>query len=340
MSGTSLDGLDCCMVEYSGSPTRLQCNILAAETLDYSPAIIRLLKNMETCDGDALWEGHIEYGKFLGISARDFVQASGFRADLLSSHGHTIFHRPEKGYTFQAGHGQAIALWAGMPTVCDFRTADVLKGGQGAPLVPLADRILFGQYAACLNLGGFANISAHNADNAIAFDICPVNYVLNALSQRMGKPYDKDGEIARGGTIDTHLLEQLNALPFYQQQPPKSLGREWVTANITPLLSTIDTAVALRTFTHHAALQIGAALKDKESVLVTGGGTYNTTLMQEIKILAPHCQIVIPDSRIIEFKEALIFAWMGWCTVEGVHNVDGTITGSGRMHCAGSVFIP
>jgi anhydro-N-acetylmuramic acid kinase len=339
MSGTSMDGLDMCLVAFNGDPDAPEFKILSAETGPYPPPVLDMLKSMETAQGEQLIKLHLEYGKYLGIAAHDFLLSSGYQAHIVASHGHTIFHRPDLGYTFQAGHGQPIANHCKIPVVCDFRTADVFLGGQGAPLVPLADLILYKDFDACLNLGGFANITL-NKNPPLAFDICPVNYVLNQHAAKLGFPYDPEGSLAAEGHVAEGLLKQLSELTYYRQMPPKSLGREWVEQHINPILAQLAPKDALALFTAHAAQQIAQALPKKGRVLITGGGAYNKYLIKLVKSYCPDTELVIPEPEIIEFKEAAVFAFLGWRKVLGKANIDGRITGSGKLHSSGVIYLP
>jgi anhydro-N-acetylmuramic acid kinase len=245
--------------------------------------------------------------------------------------------------TLQIGSGAAIAAETGLPVVCDFRTTDVAKGGQGAPLVPAGDQLLFGSYFYCLNLGGFANISFQRDDKRIAGDICPVNFVLNSLANRLGHPCDPGGSLARSGTPDPNLFNELNALAFYHLQPPKSLGREWVEKNITPLLNTSGLSVhdLLRTYTEHTAFQISRMLDQDpgHTMIVTGGGAYNTFLIERIQASANN-PVVIPDDPIIQYKEALIFAFLGVLRLRSHVNCLHSATGASEDSCGGAVYLP
>lgn len=337
MSGTSLDGLDICAVRFAEPDFTFE--ILAAETLPYTQEWKSQLKNATGLDGEALTRLDFDYGRYLGQKVNEFLKRHpGIHPDFIASHGHTVFHRPDLGYTLQIGRGEAIFDECRITTIWDFRTEDVAQGGQGAPLVPIGDRLLFGNYAACLNLGGFSNISFEKEGERIAFDISPVNIVLNALAAEEGQTYDKDGSMAASGKVLPNLLEALNALEFYNRQPPKSLGFEWVEANILPLLTGFhaETKDLLATFTLHAAMQIAEVFNRYKfsEVLVSGGGAYNIHLMEHIRNLS-ECSVIIPDSLTVEYKEALIFALMGLLKLKGKINVLKSATGGKRDLSAG-----
>jgi anhydro-N-acetylmuramic acid kinase len=175
MSGTSLDGLDLALCRISGAGTKYK--ILRAQTIPYSAEWKQKLRNAEKTSGEELAAHDKEYGQLLGEMCVQFL--GNDKPDYIASHGHTIFHDPANGYTFQSGSGSEIARITGITTVNDFRTTDVSLGGQGAPLVPIGDQMLFGNYTYCLNLGGFVNISFEENGARRAFDVVPLNYVLN-----------------------------------------------------------------------------------------------------------------------------------------------------------------
>jgi len=338
MSGTSLDGLDLALCRFSEENGTFQYEVLKTSTLPYPPEWAQRLQQVENGSAAELGFAHAAYGRYLGERSKEFLQ--DHKADLISSHGHTIFHQPERGFTFQLGSGAGIAAAAGVRTVCDFRTTDVALGGQGAPLVPIGDELLFGSYAACLNIGGIANVSYRENDKRVAYDLCAANMVLNALSRKAGKTYDEDGAMARSGTVDAALLEQLNALPYYKKPFPKSLGKEHVLAEVFPLLQRAEISLEnlLRTFTEHAAQQIAKSFeKISGAVLATGGGAHNTFLIERIRALSG-AQIVVPDRATVDFKEAIVFAFLGWLRVNGKINSLRSVTGAGRDSVGGCVY--
>lgn len=340
MSGTSLDGLDICYVKFP-FPDVERFEILKAETISYDEIWKSRLKNSIELKGEKLTQLDFDYGIYLGKAVKNFIQKHQIKSvDFIASHGHTVFHNPEKNYTLQIGKGQGIFAETGIKTVFDFRSQDVLFGGQGAPLVPIGDQLLFKEFEACLNLGGFSNISFEQNSKRMAFDICPVNIVLNQLSEELGKPYDKNGEIARAGELNTELLNELNQFEFYKKQPPKSLGVEWCMENVFPLVKnySIKTEDFISTFTEHIAEQIAIVLNQNsmQNVLVTGGGAYNVYLMGRIQHKTD-CQIEIPKKSIIDYKEAVVFALMGLLRLEGQENVLHSVTGARKNHSSGTI---
>ena len=338
MSGTSLDGLDLCCVSFDFDGI-WHYRIIKAESVDYPAELRDKLASAQSMTAQEYARLHSDYGLYLGEQVRDFLQRNQLKVDLIASHGQTIFHQPSVRFTAQIGSGAGIAAMTGIDTVCDFRTTDVALGGQGAPLVPIGDAILFGQYDACLNLGGFSNISYAEGNKRLAYDISPVNYVLNHYAGKRGLSFDRDGALARSGKIDATLLEQLNALPFYTQNGPKSLGREWVEAEVYPLIEARSLSVedVLATFVEHVALQIARHVRTGQ-VLVTGGGARNVFLIERMQANAPQVRYVIPDALTIDFKEALIFALLGALYIADRPNCLATVTGAARDNIGGCLY--
>ena len=339
MSGTSLDGLDICYVKFT-HPS-LEFEILKAETLEYSDSWKDRLKNSIHLSGEKLTKLDVDYGFLLGEIVSEFIRNQQItQLNLISSHGHTVFHNPKECYTLQIGNGAGIYAKTGIQTVYNFRIQDVMLGGQGAPLVPIGDERLFGQYDACLNLGGFSNISFQKEGKRMAFDICPVNIILNHLAEKLGHQYDRNGEIAKNGMIDWSLIRNWNQLDFYSQNPPKSLGIEWCLGKIHPILkeSPLKTEDLIASFTEHIALQIAEVLNQQQlkNCLITGGGAYNQFLIESIQ-QKTHCEIILPTHQIIEYKEALIFALMGLLKIENQINVYQSVTGASKDHSTGII---
>ncbi len=344
MSGTSLDGLDACCATFTKTGGRWNFSIDAARGYDYTDEMKRLLgsevQRMSAYDFVAF---HSEYGKFLGERVADFIKEFGVKPDIVASHGHTVFHEPQKRIMCQIGDGAAIAAAARVPVVSDFRRLDIMLGGQGAPLVPIGDRLLFADYDYCLNIGGFSNISFECGGERLAFDISPANYVLNYYCRQHGLEFDRDGLIARSGKIDAQLLSQLDSLPFYAQTGAKSLGREWVEKEIYPLIDAagLEFADILATFTEHAARQIANVVarypKDNASLLITGGGALNVYMVERISELSK-CRVEIPSRQIIEFKEALIFALLGALYMADEASCLSSVTGAACDNIGGMLF--
>jgi len=343
MSGTSLDGLDLALCSFIETDGQWQHTIHIAETYPYHSIWLSRLKSAASEDGEGLALLHAEYGQYLGQQSNHFLKKHKQKADYISSHGHTVFHRPDLGLTLQIGSGAAISGSTGIPVICDFRTQDVAMGGQGAPLVPIGDELLFRAYDYCLNLGGFSNISYHQAGKRLAFDIGPCNLVFNALASRLDCDYDEGGKIAATGTLNEELLHRLDALAHYEKTGPKSLGREWVETEIMPMLDDFSLPVPdlMRTLVEHVSSKIAeaTAIIGNGKVLVTGGGARNTFLLERIRTKTTS-QLIIPGDLTLDFKEALIFAFLGLLRVQERNNILSSVTGSSSDHCGGCLYLP
>jgi anhydro-N-acetylmuramic acid kinase len=343
MSGTSLDGLDVAYCVFDYEKGKWKYSISAARTYDYDNDWKQRLLNLETADARQLTQMHPEYGKYCGLLVKQFLSETGLKPDYISSQGHTIFHRPDSGYTFQLGSGAALAAAAGIMTICDFRSADVALGGQGAPLVPIGDKLLFGDYEFCLNIGGFANVSFELEGKRIAYDICPANIILNLLASKLGFGYDEDGKIAAKGILVPELLEKLEKLDYYSANPPKSLGKEWLVSNFLPIVDNFrDQPIEdlMHTVAEHIALRIGNSFGPniKGTVLITGGGAFNKDLIKRIHSYSSN-NLAIPDILTVKYKEALIFAFLGTLRLRGENNCLASVTGSSKDHCSGTIHL-
>lgn len=342
MSGTSLDGVDLAHIQFRINNQKWTFEILENETIPYSPNWVNRLKLAVDFSKAELEILNQDYTQLLASIISDFIKRHAI-SDLhaVCSHGHTILHQPQNGFTLQIGNLPEIASLIQQTVVCDFRVQDVQMGGQGAPLVPIGDRILFSEYDYCMNLGGFSNVSFEENNKRIAFDISPVNTVLNFYANQLGLNYDNKGLISRTGKTDELLLAQLNALDFYKKTHPKSLGFEFVKTTILPLIENFEITIEdkLRTFTEHVALQIALALPTKKgSLLITGGGAYNDFLIERVQSYLPEMKIIIPEAKILEFKEALIFALLGVLKLRDEINVLSSVTGAQKDHSSGVIF--
>ncbi|QQX77204.1 MULTISPECIES: anhydro-N-acetylmuramic acid kinase [Aequorivita] len=342
MSGTSLDGIDLAEILFDYSNGKWNFNILSAETVPYSSFWKDELREAINYSEEKLDRLDFKYTEKLSEEILKFIRKHNIlEIDAVCSHGHTVLHQPEKGFTYQIGNLPRISKLLGQTVVCDFRMQDVELGGQGAPLVPIGDKLLFSEYDYCLNLGGFANCSFEKDGQRMAFDICPVNIVLNKYAEKLGKDFDEDGKLAASGNLDEGLLQKLNALTFYTEKPPKSLGLEWVREYIFPLLeaSEISSEAILRTFTEHIAVQLANHFSEKASVLITGGGAYNSFLIDRLKNIAS-VEVVIPSTEILEYKEALIFGLLGVLKLRNEVNCLASVTGAKKDHSSGKIFNP
>lgn len=347
MSGTSLDGIDfanCTFHELNSS--KLSYTLHAAETYEYPEVWKEKLQSAPTLSGLELTKLSIEYGKLIGEFALDFHTKNQLKPHYLSIHGYTVFHQPNQQIGLQIGHGAYCAQAAKLPVICDFRSSDIAASGQGAPLVPIGDSMLFSEFDACLNLGGFSNISFFSGGPQRGFDICPCNLPLNHLSLELANlPYDKNGELGKAGTINQTLLHELNQLAYYSlPNSGKSLGTEWLNQYFFPLLqgytNAIPTPNILRTVYEHIAHQIASVINkhQPEKVLVTGGGAHNEFLMEEILQKITSTQLVIPEADLINFKEAIVFALLGWLRVHQKNNILKSYTNAVENSTAGAVY--
>ncbi|MCK7591838.1 anhydro-N-acetylmuramic acid kinase [Subsaxibacter sp. CAU 1640] len=343
MSGTSLDGIDLAYVSFIYND-RLEYKIHKTVTVPYQPEWIQKLQSLVALSFDDLKLLDEVYTDYLSEIVVDFIRRNKIeKLDAVCSHGHTALHQPDKGLTYQIGNLPKIATNINELAVCDFRVDDVLLGGQGAPLVPIGDELLFSNYDFCLNLGGFANISTKIDGERIAYDICPVNIVLNHYVHQLGFDYDNKGKLASTGSINKGLLEKLNAFQFYKQHPPKSLGLEWVKSEVFPLIDSfqLDVIDILRTFIEHISIQISKNIFSgfEASVLCTGGGAYNDFLIKRIKNHTVS-SLLIPSKELIEFKEALVFGFLGVRKLRNEINCLKSVTGAAKDHSSGKVYCP
>jgi len=343
MSGTSLDGVDLVYVTFNLDEV-WKFSIHHTATIPYNAYWINILEHLVTLSQDELKSVDEEYTVYLANLITSFINQFNIEdIDAICSHGHTALHQPDKGFTYQIGNLANIANLLNQIVVCDFRVQDMKLGGQGAPLVPIGDKLLFPQYNYCVNLGGFANISSEVNNTRIAYDICPVNIVLNHYVKQLGFDYDDEGKIASNGKIKNDLLLQLNDLKFYKQDYPKSLGLEWVNDTIFPLIDSFNLSIedALRTFIEHIAIQISKEIytKNDTNVLFTGGGVFNLLLMERIKN-STNANIIMPSKEIIEYKEALIFGFLGVLKLRHEVNCLSSVTGANRNHSSGKIFVP
>ena len=343
MSGTSCDGLDIAHCEFYLKNDIWNYKIINAETYQYSNSWIEILKTAQNLSAFDFLLIHNKYGEYIAEKVNNFITKFNCKIDFISSHGHTIFHQPDKGLTYQIGNGASITAKTGITTISDFRTLDVALGGQGAPLVPIGDELLFSKFDYCLNLGGFANISFNKNDKRIAFDICPVNIAINYFTSKyFNKDYDKDGNLAKKGEINFKLLEKLNSLEYYKLDFPKSLGREWFETTFLKIISTfkIDANDLLRTLYEHFAIQLASVIEsdNEKTVLVTGGGAFNCFFIEIFKTKTK-ANIILPDQNLINFKEALIFAFLGLLRVKEIPNCLSSVTGAKKDNCGGNIYI-
>jgi anhydro-N-acetylmuramic acid kinase len=343
MSGSSLDGIDLAFCEFNFDGDSWNFKLIKCETVQYNNYWIDKLTGAPVLSNEKLEHLHRTYGLFLGNISNTFLSNHNLSADFIASHGHTVFHAPEKGFTFQLGHGKAIATESKLPVICDFRSKDIALGGQGAPLVPVGDSFLFGEYDYCLNIGGIANISYKNENRRIAYDICPSNQILNHLSRQMGMPFDRSGKLAQSGQVNNKLLAKLNKDEFYQKTYPKSLSNQYVLKHFIEIIDDFDDTIEnkLRTAVEHISEQLSLVLDKNGSttMLVTGGGAHNEFLISKLKQNLS-VEVILPEKKIIDFKEALIFAFLGLLRYRNEINCLASVTGAKSDSSCGVIYHP
>lgn len=346
MSGTSLDGIDIALCDFvKNDSSTWNFDIIKTKTIPYTSVLKEKLSDALNFSGIDLMFLNNELGNLIGQSINNFIDEFNLdkkTINFISSHGHTVFHQPNKNLTTQIGNGSNISSIAKIPVICDFRSVDVSLNGNGAPLVPIGDKMLFPQYDYCINLGGIANISFEQNNRTIAYDLCPVNIVLNKLVSELKLNFDDGGQLAKKGKINSSLLNELNELTYYKLAPPKSLGIEWINQELFPIINkyNIEILDKLRTFVEHIAFQISEVITETDKkILFTGGGVYNTFLMDRISNLTT-AEIIIPSKEIIEFKEALIFAFLGILRYRNEINCLSSVTGAKFDNIGGCIYNP
>lgn len=351
MSGSSLDGLDLVFAHFHEQGGQWSYEIEAASCYKYTDQWENRLRNATQLDARAYCQLHVDYGHYLGNEVNRFIEEHQleYKVSLIGSHGHTVFHSPETGLTTQIGEGAALAAATQLPVVTDLRTMDLALGGQGAPLVPMGEQHLFPGYSLFLNLGGIANIT-RAADLYVAFDCCPANRVLNLLASKLGKPFDLEGQLAASGQINTVLLTKLNQHPYYQKPFPKSLANEMGTDEHFPLLleSGISIPDCLATYTQHIVDQISLSAQSLISndasaatkCLVTGGGAFNTHLIKCLEVAFRKSGIIleVPAADLVNYKEALIMAFLAVLRWRQENTVIPSVTGARRASIGGALW--
>lgn len=352
MSGSSLDGLDIAFVEFEEAGGRWNFEIKATSCKPYSNDWYTRLQHATSLPAYDYILLHADYGRYIAEEVNAFIDDNNLhhKVQIIASHGHTTFHEPYRGFTSQLGDGAAIAAITQINVVSDLRALDVAFGGQGAPIVPVGEKFLFSDFQLCLNLGGIANLSYKGKDGYIAFDVCSANRVLNMLAQLEGKEYDKDGTMAALGKIDISLLTQLNILDYYKRPFPKSLPNSFGTDVVFPIIQSYSLSVQdkLRTYIEHISTQIHSSLQrllkyehTNLRMLVTGGGAFNSFLIARLKQMsdAYNIEVVVPDEMIINYKEALIMAFIGVLRWREEYTVLNSVTGAKRSSIGGAVWI-
>ncbi|MCW3124770.1 MAG: anhydro-N-acetylmuramic acid kinase [Bacteroidetes bacterium] len=350
MSGSSLDGVDIAYCTFIHENDNWRFTIDRADCFHYTKEWTDRLRSARSLDGRSLWKLHAEYGHLLGGMIGQFISQYNLtgKVDLISSHGHTIFHYPEEKFTTQIGDGAAIATITGLPVVCDLRSSDIALGGNGAPIVPIGDKLLFKEYNYLLNIGGIANITVKENGTIHAFDICAANQVLNYYASQKGLEYDKDGQSASSGKLHQPLLDALNELDYYKKAFPKSLDNGFSTDVVIPLINSFDISVQdkLHTYCEHIAFQVRAHIENADPsassdarLLITGGGAFNQFLVSRISAISS-LEVVVPSDTVVNYKEALVMAFIGVLRWSGEVNVLSSVTGASRDSVGGALYHP
>ncbi len=336
MSGTSCDGLDIAYCEFSKQKS-WSYKIIKCQTIKYNQNFINKISREFSEINKDLIELDYFFGKFIGLEINKFIKKHELKIDLVCSHGHTVIHNPEKKISFQIGCGKTIRNITKTTTINDFRIKDIEMGGQGAPLVPIGDNLLFKKYKYCLNLGGFANISEKTKNNIIGYDICPCNIILNYYSKKMGFPFDNKGALSSKGNINEMLLNELNNLNYYRIEGPKSLDVSWVRDNFIPTVDKYKLTAQniLATISKHIAQKIGEKINKAETI-VSGGGCFNNHVINMIK-KESNSKIVIPDIKTINYKEAMIFGFIGILKFRNEINCYNSVTGARENSIVGVI---
>jgi anhydro-N-acetylmuramic acid kinase len=351
MSGSSLDGLDVAFVEFQEKSGKWYYEISHVGCIEYEIEWIAKLKNATDLSAKDYQLLHTEYGKYLGEKVNEFIESNQLQhtVNLISSHGHTTFHFPEKRMTHQLGEGAAIAAETRLPVVSDLRALDIAFGGQGAPIVPMGEKLLFPDDHFFLNIGGIANISVNKENEMIAFDVCAANRVLNMLATEKNQDYDEGGKLASSGRINNELLEKLNSLDYYFVSHPKSLANSFGTGIVYPLIKefNLNTEDSLCTYIEHICIQIKNSLQpffsnaEIQKLMITGGGAFNTFLIQRLskKLEEINFEIYIPDDKVVKYKEALIMALLGILRWREQYTVLASVTGASQNSIGGALWL-
>ncbi len=345
MSGSSLDGIDLSYCSYSTSGDAFDWELLNHATYPIPDTWKSRLLHLPEQSAKTFVKTHTYFGHFLSEVINDFIERQKITPDFIASHGHTIFHEPNKRFTTQIGCGAAIATQTGLPVINDFRIQDISINGEGTPLAPAADLFLFEGYDFYLNLGGIANLTAKTVDQLVAFDVCPANQLLNFLANQINLAYDKDGILAKSGQLLPALMERLRDFEYYRMSYPKSLDNSWIKKEVLSIFQQFEEPVQdkLHTTCKFIAEEITNSLStviqslkmgknNHYKLLATGGGTFNEFLLECIvesntKGNLP-IEVVLPEKEIIDFKEAILMGLLGVLRVQNRPNCFASVTGA------------
>lgn len=351
ISGSSLDGLDIALCSFKGeTPGQLDWQMEVGATVSFDVSLSERLGKATSLGAKELLQLEVDFSKFCASSINDFIERDNLKVDYICSHGHTVFHFPEDGYTLQIGKGSIIAELTGVPCIVDVRANDIAQGGQGAPVAPIVEQYLYPGYDYYFNLGGIANVSYHKEGVITSIDSCPCNQVLNHIVAQLGKAYDDKGELARNGAVSKELLAEWKKLYYFAQPFPKSMDNSWVQEVFIPIMKphSLSHEDRLATMVEFAALQLAAdcsALSGSEGGsykgLITGGGGFNDFLVERMQahVLAQGLALELPDNKTINFKEAILMALMGYLRIMGKDNTIPTVTGAQKPTIGGAIYL-
>ncbi len=346
MSGSSLDGLDIayCSLEENGG--NWSYTIENAICVPFDTILYTQLNTITNLTVPEFMQLHTHFGRWIGLQLNNFIAQFELehKVHLIASHGHTAYHFPANATTVQIGCGAAIAATTNLPVVNDLRAMDMAFGGQGAPIVPICEQLLFKNYNAFINIGGISNITINNGEIITAFDVCAANRILNVLANELGQPFDDEGELASAGTINQNLLQALNNLPYYTKPSPKSLGNEFGLQTVIPLIKQFNDSTInnLATYTEHIIFQLTQAINTNKvtgKVLVTGGGAFNKFLIESLQNQCRQIVVEVPDALTINYKESLAMAIMGALRWREENNTIKTATGARQASVGGALWM-
>lgn len=353
MSGSSLDGLDMALVEFEEIGGKWNYTILNSDCASYPDEMKERLKHSTELNAPDYLQLNVDFGRLIGNLVNDFINKNdlAYKIQLIALHGHTTFHIPQKGVSAWLGNPADVAAITKINVVSDLRAMDVALGGQGAPIVPLGEKLLFPDFNYFLNIGGIANISILKNDKKIAFDVCAANKVLNMLAEQTGAGYDKDGAIAAAGNVSTALLTELNRLEYYKQPYPKSLANNFGIETVYPIVNAAPVSLEdkMRTYVEHIVTQISYAINDAsqrnpsetEKLFITGGGALNSFLVKRLTAVLKqyNIEVFVPEKETIDNKEALIMALLAVLRWREENTVMNEITGAARPSIGGAVWM-
>ena len=340
MSGTSCDGLDLALCSFWYSNKKWNYKLIDSKGINYGIDLKRKLEGCSNLSAYKLKELDLEFGDFIAKEIKKFIGKNKISIDLISSHGHTVFHNAKKKIHHQIGNPFLIYKTLNFPVIFNFRELDVILGGEGAPLVTFGERELFSEYDYCVNIGGILNISLLKTPNIIGYDVCPANIILNRFSKKLGHEFDEDGQLSKKGENNPELFEKLNQLPFNKIKSPKSLDIIYIKENYYPLFNSLSSADVLHTFIDHIAYQLNENIKNKKAkVLVTGGGAFNKHLIEKINHFNKlDTNYIVPNKKLVIFKEAIVFGFLGLLRFLDKKNIENSVTGSINSSSSGLII--